>query len=157
MNSFQIIYKYGGVYTDTDSLRLDYHNPFISIFSNFLSVQPLGPVFQHSFVSLMSVPPHYIQNCIFRFPPSSQFLGYVLALVREHFILARINTMGVSVKYGPVFFTTAFVLFMTQRFVMQDCFSQVHFGDENIHVIDGNFLLEASGASVVVQVGLCAG
>ena len=65
--------------------------------------------------------------------------------------------MGVSVKYGPVFFTTAFVLFMTQRFVLQDCFAQVHFGDENIHVIDGTFVLEASGESVVVQVGLCTG
>ena len=124
---------------------------------NFLSVQPLGPVFQHSFVSLMSVRPHYIQNCIFGFPPSSQFLGYVLALVREHFILARINTMEVSVKYGPVFFTTAFVPIIIQRFVIHDFVFQVHFGDENIHVIDGTFLLEASGESVVVQVGLCAG
>ena len=65
--------------------------------------------------------------------------------------------MEVSVKYGPVFFTTAFVTIITQRFVIHDFFIQVHFGDENIHVIDGNFVLEASGESVVVQVGFCSG
>jgi len=116
---YEIIYKYGGIYSDTDSL----------------SIQPLGALFQHSFVSLMSSPPHYVQNCIFGFPPLSHFLKYVLDLVREHSILSIINKMEVSVKYGPVFFTTAFA----------------HFGDNSIHVIDGKFLLEASGDSVVVQ------
>jgi len=116
---YEIIHKYGGIYTDADSL----------------SVQPLGPVFLHSFVSVMSSPPQYVQNCIFGFPASSHFMKYVLALVREHFTLAKINKMEVSVKYGPVFFTTAFV----------------RFGDNNIHVIDGNYVLEASGDSVVVQ------
>ena len=65
--------------------------------------------------------------------------------------------MEVSVKYGPVFFTTAFVPIMTQRFVIKDFVFQVHFGDENINVIDGTFVLEASGESVVVQVGLPKG
>jgi len=116
---YEIIYKYGGIYTDTDSL----------------SIQPLGPLFQHSFVSLMTSHLHYIQNCIFGFPPLSHFIKYVLALVREHSSLSRINKMEVSVKYGPIFFTTAFA----------------QFGDNIIHVIDGKFLLEASGDSVVVQ------
>ena len=60
--------------------------------------------------------------------------------------------MEVSVKYGPVFFTTACVPIITQRCVIQDFVIQVHFGDENIHVIDGTFVIEASRESVVVQV-----
>ena len=83
-----------------------------------LSIQPLGPIFQLSFVALMFDPPHYIQNCIFGFPPSSQFMRFVLALVREHSILAKFNKKEVSVKYGPVFFTSAFVRWNFERFMI---------------------------------------
>ena len=92
---YEIVYKYGGVYSDIDSL----------------SVKPLGQIFRHSFVSITSdKPPYYIQNCIFGFPRGSNFLFNVLASVKIHQKqIVVLGVSGIPYKYGPIFFTSVFV------------------------------------------------
>ena len=92
---YEVVYKYGGLYSDIDSL----------------SVKPLGEVFLHSFVAITAMgSPHYIQNCIFGFPAGSNFLYNVLSSVKIHQkqVIIR-NLDGIPYKYGPIFFTSVFV------------------------------------------------
>ena len=95
MMRYEIVYKYGGVYSDIDSL----------------SVKPLGQIFRHSFVSITSdKPPYYIQNCIFGFARHSNFLFNVLASVKIHQKqIVVLSVSGIPYKYGPIFFTSVFV------------------------------------------------
>ena len=103
MMRYEIVYKYGGVYSDIDSL----------------SVQPLGQIFQHSFVSMTSdKAPYYIQNCIFGFPRGSNFLASVLSSVKIHQKqMVVLSESGIPYKYGPIFFTSVFV----SRFIQSNC------------------------------------
>ena len=92
---YEIVHKYGGVYSDIDSL----------------SVRPLGQIFRHSFVSMTSdKAPFYIQNCIFGFPRGSNFLVSVLSSVKIHQKqIVVLSVSGIPYKYGPIFFTSVFV------------------------------------------------
>ena len=92
---YEVVYKYGGIYSDIDSL----------------AVKPLGQTFLHSFVSITTNrSPHYIQNCIFGFPPASNFLLNVLNAVEVHQKQVVVRGIdGIPYKYGPIFFTSVFV------------------------------------------------
>lgn len=88
---YEILYRNGGVYYDTDSI----------------CVKPLNDVLTHSFVSSRVDEYHNVNNSVFGFPKGSRFLEFVLRLLRWN-ILKDPNAW-VPQKTGPVFFSGAFV------------------------------------------------
>jgi len=88
---YEILYRNGGVYYDTDSI----------------CVKPLNDVLTHSFVSSRVDEYQNVQNSVFGFPKGSRFLEFVLRLLRWN-ILKDPNAW-VPQKTGPVFFSGAFV------------------------------------------------
>jgi len=88
---YEIVYRNGGVYYDTDSI----------------CVKPLNDVLTHSFVSSRVDEYQNVQNSVFGFPKGSRFLEFVLRLLRWN-ILKDPNAW-VPQKTGPVFFSGAFV------------------------------------------------
>jgi len=92
---YEIIYHYGGLYVDVDSISL----------SRF----PTD--FRYSFVSHTFDPNYNIQSSIFGFPKNSKFLKFVLMHVKTNAKLAKLNNWPVPLRYGPPFFTTMFVLY----------------------------------------------
>jgi len=88
---YEIVYRNGGVYYDTDSI----------------CVKPLNDVLTHSFVSSRVDEYHNVNNSVFGFPKGSRFLEFVLRLLRWN-ILKDPNAW-VPQKTGPVFFSGAFV------------------------------------------------
>jgi len=107
---YEIVYRNGGVYLDTDSI----------------SVQPFKDVLTRSFVANIGDPWKNIQNSVFGFPKGSKFLEYVFrALVWN--IEEGGEDLGVPWKTGPAFFSGAFVNYndsninmIDQKYLVQD-------------------------------------
>jgi len=87
---YEIVYKNGGVYFDTDSV----------------CDKPLNDLLTHSFVS-NTKDYRNIQNSVFGFPKGSEFLDYVIRLLRWNINMSP--DARVPQKTGPPFFTGAFV------------------------------------------------
>ena len=148
MIRYEVVYKYGGIYSDIDSL----------------SVKPLGKTFLRSFVSITANrSPHYIQNCIFGFPAASNFLLNVLNSVQLHHNQITVRGVdGIPYKFGPIFFTSVFVsnvgnawnffINKSKFWLINDPLVKVAYNSNSIQIVDGFHLLHASGNSVVVQV-----
>jgi len=91
---YEIVYKHGGVYFDTDSI----------------SVQPFRDVLTHSFMSNHGAPWKNLQNSVFGFPKNSKYLEYVFRALKWN-MLEREGGMEQSVpwKTGPAFFSGCFL------------------------------------------------
>jgi len=88
---YEIVYRNGGVYYDTDSI----------------CVKPLNDVLTHSFVSSRVDEYHNVNNSVFGFPKGSRFLEFVLRLLRWNIL--KDPYAWVPQKTGPIFFSGAFV------------------------------------------------
>ncbi|XP_023335541.1 uncharacterized protein LOC111706843 [Eurytemora carolleeae] len=88
---YEIVYRNGGVYFDTDSISL---KPFFSLLTN-------------SFVSQNYDGWNNIQNSVFGFPKGSKYLEYVMKALRWN--IKQNNPNGVPSRTGPAFFSGAFV------------------------------------------------
>lgn len=91
---YEIVYMFGGVYTDTDS-----H-----------SLKPIGENLRYSFTA-PGVPPGLIPAGIFGFPKGSRFLLFVMAAARERFLSPEFSRFPVYIQFGPTFLSTAFLQF----------------------------------------------
>merc|ERR1711872_464116 len=97
---YEIVYQYGGIYTDTDTV----------------SVSGFGAEFSTSLVSHSLDPWNNLNNAIFGFPAKSEFLKMLLLNLP---VKKRLQTLaeedisykGYKLEYGPPLFTTVFVHF----------------------------------------------
>jgi len=90
---YEIVYRNGGVYYDTDSI----------------SLKPLQDALTHSFVSNALDPYHNICNSVFGFPKGSMFLEYVLRQLKVN--INKSPNASPPGKSGPAFFSGAFVAY----------------------------------------------
>ncbi|XP_023341973.1 inositol phosphoceramide mannosyltransferase 3 [Eurytemora carolleeae] len=88
---YEIVYRNGGVYFDTDSISL---KPFFSLLT-------------YSFVSQNYDGWNNIQNSVFGFPKGSKFLEFVMKALRWN--IKKNNPNSVPWRTGPAFFSGAFV------------------------------------------------
>ena len=96
---YELVYKFGGIYSDIDSWAIKPLSEFEQL--------------QHSFLSLKHNPQSYIENCIFGFPAGSSFLHNVLINVKTQVKLAeergQAGYLPPPVKYGPLYITSVLV------------------------------------------------
>ncbi|XP_023346972.1 inositol phosphoceramide mannosyltransferase 3 isoform X2 [Eurytemora carolleeae] len=85
---YEIIYKSGGVYFDTDTI----------------CVEPLNDLLTASFVAFSPIPRSHLSNGVLGFPKGSKFLKYVLDALKLNI---KKNPKGTS-KTGPPFLTGCF-------------------------------------------------
>lgn len=133
----EIIYRFGGIYVDIDSVAL----------------RPFGPVFLRSFVTLtpvdwfLSTKNIYnnhlkqsksqqqpfgstIQNCIFGFGQHSKFLKFAIDAQRQNFW--DMESAGTIKRTGPGFLTEAFA----------------EFGDNEIQIINWDYTMNRTPLSI---------
>jgi mannosyltransferase OCH1-like enzyme len=92
MLRYEIVYKYGGIYSDIDSIY----------------TKPLDSYFTKSFVSYIIPKWGNITNALFGFPKESNFLKFVIHCLRENIGLNP-NQRDIPVRSGPTFFTTCYL------------------------------------------------
>ena len=92
--SYEIVYRFGGIYIDTDSKCL----------------MPFDAVFQHSFVCY---DPGYnlLFHSVFGMPPNSKFLRFALESARLNFKNEEFRKQIVFMRYGPTFLSKMFFKF----------------------------------------------
>jgi len=89
----EIVYQFGGIYTDTDSVCL----------------KRFPEILQHSFVSHVFGGYNNIQNSVFGFPKHSAFLRFALDTLKRNWSRPGYKDRYIPVKTGPVFLTSMFV------------------------------------------------
>jgi len=89
----EIVYQFGGIYTDTDSVCL----------------KRFPEILQHSFVSYVFGGWNNICNGVFGFPKHSAFLRFALDTLKRNWLRPGYKDRYIPVKTGPTFLTSMFV------------------------------------------------
>ena len=97
---YEIVYQYGGIYCDIDSI----------------SVKPFNPnIFKTSFVTHILTTYKNLSNAAFGFPKGSSFLDYVMTIIRKQtFWISQEPTQ----QTGPAMLTSAFINFNDSKIQM---------------------------------------
>lgn len=92
MLRYEIVYKYGGVYSDIDSIY----------------TKSLDSYFVKSFVTYVIPKWGNVINAFFGFPKNSNFMKFVLHSLRENIELNP-NQRDIPIRTGPTFFTSCYI------------------------------------------------
>ena len=92
--SYEIVYKFGGIYLDSDSQSL---KPFDELFKNSFVCYDLGW--------------NTLVHSVFGMPPGSKFLRFALESARLNFQNEEFRKRIVYLRYGPTFLGKMFFAF----------------------------------------------
>jgi mannosyltransferase OCH1-like enzyme len=125
MIRYQIIYKYGGIYSDIDSIYM----------------KPLDGNFTKSFVSYIFDKWNNISNAFFGFPKESKFMSFVLQSLKENISLNPYQR-DIPVRSGPIFFTSCYLNFKDDVIQALPQTFLIHYNPEgySYHTNDGSWI-----------------
>lgn len=125
MIRYEIIYKYGGIYSDIDSIYM----------------KPLDYNFTKSFVSYIFDKWNNISNAFFGFPKESKFMSFVLQSLKENISLDPYQR-DIPVRSGPIFFTSCYLNFKDDTIQALPQTFLIHYNHEgySYHTNDGSWM-----------------
>jgi len=125
MLRYEIIYKYGGIYSDIDS-----------IFTKSFDFN-----FDKSFVSYIIPIFGNITNAIFGFPKESNYMKFVIECLREN-TDRNPELRDVPRRTGPTFFTTCYIQYNDDNIVAIPQEYLIFYNDKGYshHTNDGNWM-----------------